>query len=744
MRRNYYYRLLLTYLPVLTCTIAVIILVFIAIINNLTIENTKQANLATTQFMSQVVDDTLKNIGLEVYKQVQDNDGMRLFFTGPAGDPDIIRSSRASNVMSAMMVRFDMIYSISLYRTEDDMVLDQSTIRPLAEFPDHTLISAGMQSGVYSRWTAPRTIEIQRFDGIKQERVVSLVYKIPNHIGLVLVNVSIKALDTILSDMVNTTTGVYDLLDQDGNSFFGSAHVLSDNGLIDASIRSEYTGWTLRSGLNNGKTLSLVFHRSILWIVWGVAIILLGLYLTVFFTRRNYQPVKRIMQRIASVARQEDGGAGAGATSLSEFELIDQVVQELALESSTQHERVRLFREQQLFQGLLHGTLKQSTKENERFLAELGYGSPKLAAVALMEIDDYTKFSVTYSAFDQALLKFVKRSVAKEILQQGGQPHFVEWISKNRMAIILFNAADQPTLEETLHNYAEHIRQWIDDNLQYTVTFGLGVQVAHLSELASSYETAISAINFKMSIGNNSVIAIADFGLQQNYNVLKELKLIQQLIQTFRLGNPEWERHACELFGQLTRNWQPKDDTIRLLQYFLYLLSAEFKMMGKEAMRLWGDTHQPRLEETLAEKDTLAEIEPVFLQTLRDCFNQLRSLNRRRDNFALLQEIRQYVSDCYHNPDLSLMHLSERFEVNAKYLSQLFKEETGVNFSDFLIELRINGAKRLLEETNDSLQLITDQIGYTNAISFSRLFKKQVGMTPGSYREQQRKARKMR
>lgn len=736
MGRHYYHRLLLTYLPVLSCTIAIVILIFIAIINNLMVENARQANQATTLYMSQVVDDTLKNITLELNKEMQHSESLWRFFIAPPGDTDIIRNFEVSKVMSAMMARSSIIQSIALYRDSDHMVLDQSMIRPLAEFQDRALIEASMKDSAQSRWTSPRVIKRNNLYDSQQEKVVSLVFKASSNLGLIIADVPVSAISGILSDMVNTSTGAFDLLDQDGHSIFDNVERLTDNGVLDASVTSNYTGWTLRSGLNNGLSFSFVANRSILWIVLGALVILVGVYLTIYFTRQHYRPVERIIKQVSRVARQ-----AAGESNSSEFDFIDQAVQNLIMTNmayATQHERDRTFRQQQFINGLLLGTLKQSTEESEQLLAELGYAIPNLTAVALMEIDDYAQFCATYSVADQALLKFVMSSVAGEILQKGGQPHFVEWISKTRMAIVLMNAEGQKALSAAMNDYLEQVRKWIEDNLKCTVTFGLGSEVTRLNEWASSYDEAIYALNYKMSVGLNRVISISELGPMQHGNVTQDLKLLQQLLQSYRVADPEWEKHTGKLFRQLKLNRQSRDDTVRLLQYFLYLLSSEFEMVGKEVAQEWNETRKPVLQEALAEKDTLAELELIFLQMLREWLEQLSAVNMKRDNFTLLRDIRQYISDSYCNPDLSLVHLSEKFEVNAKYLSQLFKEETGVNFSDFLIELRINGAKRLLEETDDSLQSVTDQVGYTNAISFSRLFKKQVGITPINFRHQQR------
>jgi two component transcriptional regulator len=68
-------------------------------------------------------------------------------------------------------------------------------------------------------------------------------------------------------------------------------------------------------------------------------------------------------------------------------------------------------------------------------------------------------------------------------------------------------------------------------------------------------------------------------------------------------------------------------------------------------------------------------------------------------------------------------------------LSTLFKERTGKNFSDYVIEMRIEEAKRLLRQPALSMSDIAERIGYADARHFSKVFQKMVGVKPTAYRK---------
>ncbi|MGF7012496.1 two-component system response regulator YesN [Lachnospiraceae bacterium PF1-22] len=93
-----------------------------------------------------------------------------------------------------------------------------------------------------------------------------------------------------------------------------------------------------------------------------------------------------------------------------------------------------------------------------------------------------------------------------------------------------------------------------------------------------------------------------------------------------------------------------------------------------------------------------------------------------------------YITEHY-NDKLSLTLLSEQLGFNPSYFSVLFKKETGKNFMDYVIEVRMEYAKRFLAETDYDIYEIADRVGYTDVKYFIKLFKKYVELSPMEYRK---------
>jgi AraC-like DNA-binding protein len=106
---------------------------------------------------------------------------------------------------------------------------------------------------------------------------------------------------------------------------------------------------------------------------------------------------------------------------------------------------------------------------------------------------------------------------------------------------------------------------------------------------------------------------------------------------------------------------------------------------------------------------------------------------REEEEGRLVQEMIRQVHDRYREP-LSLDELAGEAGVNAYTVSRMFKQATGVNYIDYLTQVRLEKAKELLAGTDMKINAIAEQVGY-QATYFNRIFKKVEGVTPGAYRE---------
>ena len=114
-----------------------------------------------------------------------------------------------------------------------------------------------------------------------------------------------------------------------------------------------------------------------------------------------------------------------------------------------------------------------------------------------------------------------------------------------------------------------------------------------------------------------------------------------------------------------------------------------------------------------------------------------KEVREEQDNSGktVAYKAKQYVDERYMQSDLRISEIAKELGISANYLSKLFLEETGTNFSDYLIDVRMEAAQKLLLYSNYTTQEIAQRVGYENVSYFSVLFKKYTGVTTGQYKK---------
>ncbi|WP_371374635.1 response regulator [Sporomusa aerivorans] len=84
---------------------------------------------------------------------------------------------------------------------------------------------------------------------------------------------------------------------------------------------------------------------------------------------------------------------------------------------------------------------------------------------------------------------------------------------------------------------------------------------------------------------------------------------------------------------------------------------------------------------------------------------------------------------------VTLAEAAKHVHMNPSYLSQLFKQQTGTNFIEYITRLRLREAKRLLQSTTLRISEIAERLGYSDLAYFTNIFKKLCRVTPSEYRK---------
>ena len=117
----------------------------------------------------------------------------------------------------------------------------------------------------------------------------------------------------------------------------------------------------------------------------------------------------------------------------------------------------------------------------------------------------------------------------------------------------------------------------------------------------------------------------------------------------------------------------------------------------------------------------------------------LYALSRLRSDVSekdgIVKKIIEISENNFTDSTLSIAGISDKLGYNGKYLSHLFREKTGVRYSEYLRSLRIKYAVSLIEHGIDSVKNVAVLSGFSDPLYFSTVFKESVGVSPKEYRQ---------
>ena len=99
-----------------------------------------------------------------------------------------------------------------------------------------------------------------------------------------------------------------------------------------------------------------------------------------------------------------------------------------------------------------------------------------------------------------------------------------------------------------------------------------------------------------------------------------------------------------------------------------------------------------------------------------------------------MERVKGYIDIFYASPDLNVSDLSVRFDLSLSHLSRTFKQVTGQGINDYIHEVRIRNARKLLAETDMPISEVAKNVGYTSSNAFIRAYRNIEGVPPGAYR----------
>lgn len=294
-------------------------------------------------------------------------------------------------------------------------------------------------------------------------------------------------------------------------------------------------------------------------------------------------------------------------------------------------------------------------------------------------------------------------------------------------------------LQERHDEKISRIYQFVSQRLKYPIRMGVGHCYKELAQLYCSKEEAYEALTW----GGEQLI-IADIREVRDYKMVSASSLQngrKRVIDCFQRGMIADLQNNLEILAEQVRASTvihadaPYPTSIRrtmieMLVEMMHIASDE----GVDVDVKIGNVDPYRKIFELHSTPAIIQWVVEIAQTLSEAMDA----RKKQMEVSVLKQAQTYIQEHLSDIEMNLSTASQTVGMSPGYFSAFFIREAGMGFKEYVTEQRVKLAQRLLLESSDSINVISERCGFLSPSYFISVFKNQTGMTPGAYRKSEK------
>ncbi len=348
-------------------------------------------------------------------------------------------------------------------------------------------------------------------------------------------------------------------------------------------------------------------------------------------------------------------------------------------------------------------------------------------AVVVMEIDNVQNI-LEVSEEKRQLLNLYIIQVANRLAEETVQGKFFIGNEGSILGICCLNAG-----MGNLLNVIRDIQKIVFEDRKLSISAGISNEFENMMETNTYYLQARKAIKQKICLDNQSIILFSDLEniLENDIPALSfDIEKITDLI--FANKTAELSAYISLILDRLKNKMFKSFELVDVsMLKMVFEVDNYFYQYGISIRKILEENNSGFLD--IYQINSLDSKKDWLLSILTRVSGEVER-KRTEKISGIIGEIKRYIEKNYCSNSICLESVAELFKKSPPYLSKLFKEETGENFSDYITRLRMEKAKELLKDLRVKAYEVGEKVGYADISHFSRKFKSYTGVSPSQFR----------
>lgn len=376
-----------------------------------------------------------------------------------------------------------------------------------------------------------------------------------------------------------------------------------------------------------------------------------------------------------------------------------------------------------MLEGLIRRLINGENVKNEKIFDMLNAHN-----INLLSVNDFTVAVAKQEDDTENYEKFI--SEVKKVFSSGNQSNLIRHFILNdgKEVIFVFFKISDIDNESNLINYITKAKKQLEEeNINFYM--GIGESYKQILDISKSYSDAKKALKYAFFKDTTSIVHISDVEYSNHISNLTD-EGYDSIIFNIRSSN------KLEVIGQVKSFLENLESYNLLPEMFcheclelIYLALKVSTETGKDYVAEKEGGFIPHVE--ILKANTAFGISTWMLSFFDDLMDWIANIQKNSNRKSIVK-VREYLDENYHK-DITLDEMAEMVNINPTYLSMLFKEQVGTTYIKYLTNVRLEKAKKLLNE-GYKVKEVSEMVGYHNSRHFSELFKKTIGLTPDQFK----------